>query len=222
MGLRQKVDNHPVVFFLSALLSGFVAGLGCYHGILKIAHLQVVPESELSSDRPIDLSPPPVGEATADEELVQSEPAKSESSASAAPGMTLDAPTELTKSQVIDGIVFRGPRCLRDSDECLRCSALATSSTEEKKVALVPMKGDRQSRIIDQDGNQHRPRSYGFGSQLYSFGFSETVLVRGVPSRFVLQFCKTDQVRNVAPLFEFLIKDGQRIFEVRFRNVPIS
>lgn len=40
MTLREKVENHPVVFFLGTLLVGFLGGLGCYQGILEIAHLE--------------------------------------------------------------------------------------------------------------------------------------------------------------------------------------
>ncbi len=44
MTIREKIENHPVLWILSTLLIGFTAGIGVYQSILEIAHLEVVPE----------------------------------------------------------------------------------------------------------------------------------------------------------------------------------
>lgn len=42
MSLKEKIENNLVIFFLSALLTGFGAGLGAYRGALEIARLDTV------------------------------------------------------------------------------------------------------------------------------------------------------------------------------------
>ncbi|MDP2268815.1 MAG: hypothetical protein Q8K46_06565, partial [Deltaproteobacteria bacterium] len=44
--LRERVENHPVVFFLGVLLAGFTAGLATYQGALKLIDYTTVPASE--------------------------------------------------------------------------------------------------------------------------------------------------------------------------------
>jgi len=42
MELKKRIENHLVVFFLSTIVTGFLAGLGAYRGILRIAKLEVI------------------------------------------------------------------------------------------------------------------------------------------------------------------------------------
>jgi hypothetical protein len=44
--LRERVENHPVVFFLTALLAGFLSGLATYQGALKIIDYTPVANAE--------------------------------------------------------------------------------------------------------------------------------------------------------------------------------
>ena len=44
MGIRERIQDDPVVWFLGTLVTGFLSGLGAYQGTLKIMHLEVVPE----------------------------------------------------------------------------------------------------------------------------------------------------------------------------------
>lgn len=225
LGLRQRVENHPLVFFLSALFTGFVAGLGCYHGILEIAHLKVVREGDS------------VSRAQESEDLPERH-RSAEDSRSSTSDTPVDSPTVpvnavLTRApenrprregqeQLVQGIHFRSPRCIRESDGCIGCSALATSPAEDKKISLWMSQDDRQSRLIDLDGNLHRARNSGFGPHRYSVGSPNATLVAGVPSRLVFEFCGTEEVTDSVRLFEFLVETGQRTFEVRFRDVPIT
>jgi hypothetical protein len=48
MGLKEKIENHPLVWFLSALLAGFLAGIATYKAILEIAQLEVVPKQSIT------------------------------------------------------------------------------------------------------------------------------------------------------------------------------
>ena len=47
MTLREKVEQHPGYWLLSALLVGFVAGIGVYEAIVRIAQLQVISKAEV-------------------------------------------------------------------------------------------------------------------------------------------------------------------------------
>jgi len=42
MDLKEKIENHPVIWTLGMLVAGFLAGIGAYSSILSIAKLQVV------------------------------------------------------------------------------------------------------------------------------------------------------------------------------------
>lgn len=44
--LRERVENHPIVFFLGAILAGFLAGLAAYQGVLNISDQMLVLTSE--------------------------------------------------------------------------------------------------------------------------------------------------------------------------------
>ncbi len=49
MNLKEKIENNLTIWILGVLLTGFLAGLGTYKGILKIANLEVVSKSKTKS-----------------------------------------------------------------------------------------------------------------------------------------------------------------------------
>ena len=49
MKLKERVENNPVIWTLSMLLAGFLAGIGAYTSVLSIAQLQVVRLDEPST-----------------------------------------------------------------------------------------------------------------------------------------------------------------------------
>jgi hypothetical protein len=42
MTLKERIENNLTIWFLGAIVTGFVAGVGAYQGILSIAQLEVV------------------------------------------------------------------------------------------------------------------------------------------------------------------------------------
>jgi len=66
MGLKENIENHPVIWVLGTVVVAFVAGIGAYDGILRISGSQVVsrgahvladnekamPRSEYDTSRP--------------------------------------------------------------------------------------------------------------------------------------------------------------------------
>ena len=42
MSWKQKIEDHPLVFFFSILVTGFCAGVGAYHSLLSIATLEPI------------------------------------------------------------------------------------------------------------------------------------------------------------------------------------
>lgn len=46
MGLRERIENNVTVWFLGAVVTGFVAGIGTYESVLRIAHLEVVTQAQ--------------------------------------------------------------------------------------------------------------------------------------------------------------------------------
>ena len=48
MGLKQRIEDNPAIFFLGAIVAGFLAGIGAYDATLRIARLEVVSQSRLA------------------------------------------------------------------------------------------------------------------------------------------------------------------------------
>lgn len=46
MTLRDLLENNPVLIVLATLLAGFLAGIGVYKGIIEIANLKVISQSD--------------------------------------------------------------------------------------------------------------------------------------------------------------------------------
>jgi len=51
MNLRERIENNLTILFLTTLLTGFLAGIGTYEAILRIAHLRVIPETPYEPDK---------------------------------------------------------------------------------------------------------------------------------------------------------------------------
>jgi len=47
--LKDRVENHPAVFFLAALLGGFLAGIGTYQAVLKMSGQETISVTEHTS-----------------------------------------------------------------------------------------------------------------------------------------------------------------------------
>ena len=57
MTIKEKAENHPVIWMLSLLLTGFLAGTATYNAILEIAKMQVVSENaRILKDEEISIS----------------------------------------------------------------------------------------------------------------------------------------------------------------------
>jgi len=41
-GIKGVIDKSPCIFLLAALLSGFIAGVGAYEGLLRITNQETV------------------------------------------------------------------------------------------------------------------------------------------------------------------------------------
>ena len=48
MNLREIIKNHPVVIYVGALLTGFIAGWIAYDEVLKTSKLEVISSTELA------------------------------------------------------------------------------------------------------------------------------------------------------------------------------
>lgn len=46
--LKEKIENHPVPWFLGAILAGFLAGIGTYEGALKLTDRQTIGKEYLA------------------------------------------------------------------------------------------------------------------------------------------------------------------------------
>jgi hypothetical protein len=47
--LKDRIQDSPVVFFLTAIVASFLAGIGAYKGILEIAHLETISKQDRST-----------------------------------------------------------------------------------------------------------------------------------------------------------------------------
>ena len=48
MGLKERVENNAIVWFFGAVVTGFVAGIGAYEGVLEIAKSEVVSQDRMT------------------------------------------------------------------------------------------------------------------------------------------------------------------------------
>lgn len=51
MSIKENIETHPVVWFLSSLLAGFLAGIATYKSVLDIAHLEVVAVGKCAAEQ---------------------------------------------------------------------------------------------------------------------------------------------------------------------------
>ncbi len=51
MRIKERIEKNPIIFFLTVLVSGFLAGIATYQGILKIANLSIVPSAKVEHRR---------------------------------------------------------------------------------------------------------------------------------------------------------------------------
>ena len=49
MGLRQKIEDNLAIWLFSALVTGFLAGVGAYQAVLQMAQLEVVSRAKLEA-----------------------------------------------------------------------------------------------------------------------------------------------------------------------------
>lgn len=49
MNIKKQIESNPTIFFLGIMFAGFVAGIGCYRGIIEMAHLEVM--SKIEADK---------------------------------------------------------------------------------------------------------------------------------------------------------------------------
>ena len=46
--LRERIENSPAVFFLGAIVAGFLAGIGAYQAVLEISDLTTISRARLA------------------------------------------------------------------------------------------------------------------------------------------------------------------------------
>ncbi|UVC31687.1 hypothetical protein [Pantoea sp. SOD02] len=46
MSIKENIENNLIIWFLTSLLGGFLAGIATYKAIIEIAHLEVVPQGQ--------------------------------------------------------------------------------------------------------------------------------------------------------------------------------
>ncbi len=51
MSFKQKIESSPILWILGTLLTGFLAGIGVYKGIIEIAQLKVVPKHQTTIEK---------------------------------------------------------------------------------------------------------------------------------------------------------------------------
>jgi hypothetical protein len=51
MSIRDKIENHPLLYVIGISISAFCAGIGAYQSVLSIAQLDVLPKSEIAQLR---------------------------------------------------------------------------------------------------------------------------------------------------------------------------
>lgn len=235
MRLREKIENHPVVWFLGTLVAGFSAGLGTYHAILEIAHLKVVPASAVvveapssgSSEKTVSPKQKAHPQEASRETVPKLQPVFT--SAPSTEDTVADTSTQGTpppppssQAQIVRDIRFELDEC-DGTGECVLCDIRATALEGDQEI-LIYNGGmiDKKiiSRAIDPNGYQLPTTRVGFGQDLKSGGIAESELVQGVPLSLRLEICDFEKGTELA-LVEVSVKDERSQFRVPFRAVPV-
>lgn len=58
MNMRERIENNLAVVFLATLVTGFLAGIGAYEAILRMAHLRVISAAQYAQCRGTSALPP--------------------------------------------------------------------------------------------------------------------------------------------------------------------
>jgi len=228
MTLKERVEDSPVIYFLGALLAGFLGGLGTYEAILRIARLDTVRQGTYVSQE--ELARGYVRRTEIKEsnrgatEAARLEPTTS--SASGAPAVPDQdvapvsvSPTSPPFPRIVEteNYLFELSTCALSSDE-VRCDLLVTAKNQGRELMLWGT-----SRLIENDGNEIFASQIWLGNEYSKGGNYNQIhkgLTRGVPLKMRVEFAGVNpstSSKNVR-LVELVI-EGE--FKVPFRNVGL-
>lgn len=239
MGLKERIENHPVVLFSVVAIASFLAGLATYEGILRIAHLEVVPKGSYVKKEDVarrfivegvdvaegpgeKASVPPSRESPSRKPAVTA-PTGPEESASAEEWPPL-RDSQGREQVEVGGVLFTNLGCTV-SAAGLTCEVMAVARNQDTQASIV--RGPRNgSRVLDGDGKERTPNRIVFGNEKSAgHNIVEGHLVADVPARIVLEFSDVRNRTLKVSLIELIwYKDaffGER-YRVQLRETPVA
>jgi hypothetical protein len=243
MKLKEKVENHPVVWLFGIAITSFLAGIGAYEGVLRIAKLDVVPEDSYLTKQEVDQSYVRVDSAGRLQDSASSkEVGKNAGRENDEPNPSVDGaisvPEEVAESSEIrtdeaspsgrevvevNGVVFTNYGCTT-SGGGLSCEVRMVSTEKDQAIAIQRAPLPNCSRIIDGEGDEHVPSRILFGNERSAEStVIRNVLVAGVPTKMTLGFSDLKNFQKSIALLELVWVRGVFKYDrVQFRRTPLN
>ena len=216
--LKESVENHPLIWLLGVALASFLAGLGAYDWVLRVAKLEVVRSGTFilledleRSDGALAENPPPsvVGETDDSKRAANIEERRDR----------MDVPVSL-EEMTIEGVVFTNRGC-EARDRSVVCEVAITALNRDLEIGISrrPASG---TRLIEQNGREFSAPSVSFGNNNWVGPTVRQRLARGIVNQMELRFDTENHTVETIPLLEVVWSlDDAEARRVQFRETPL-
>lgn len=160
MNIKEAIENSPVIFFLGAIVSGFVAGISSVAFFFEFANLEVIQTQELvslrnslekvknerqniESKKNNECPPCKTQEVYPEQEYDQSKNPPNEGSIVRLP--------KIIRSKKQDNFVFNLVGCYRIGTREVDCKFIIKNDFDQGRILELRAKSHSNSRIVDSD-----------------------------------------------------------------------
>lgn len=232
MKLRERIENHAGVVFLGAILLGFLAGVGTYDAVVRMARLEMVSqgrldtlEAELTTARQQVAQWRRQKETSGQEDrwpvkevsrsldgqnghLVDIRTSGPDAIANPPPpeervDHRMDVQLSPDHRDTVDRIDFQFRECVQE-EECVVCGVLAQSQNNTRKVRIYGSHMEDRSRVIDQAGIEHLMTRHELNQELIESGSIGFVksIPEAVPVYIQTEYCGFEEPISELALLE--------------------
>lgn len=245
MGLKESIENHPVIWWLATLGVGFGAGLAAYHAALDISDSAVVSKGRLAALEsqalePNGRGPSPVSEgdasrsgsrdAEAQESAASEPPVRERGDEASSAGRSTNVPppgalpSDATPpdATVRNGMELVSSRCRvpetcgPDCWNCVWCDVVVKAQGERDRDLSIGRNTTYKSRVLGPTGLEYPPKRMGFGQELSGLIVIDNVFPAGVPTAVRMEVCEVPEEIGAFTMVELALR-GPEMSDRPFR-----
>ena len=153
---------------------------------------------------------------------IQGESAQASSSTQTSIGKPQDTVEKTTGEKK----TFEAGNCIFELKGCgtfgdlINCSVIVTNMGEEQKIDLN-LGHDRQARVVDESGNEHRAYQMTLGNQAV-YSFRPPVISQNVPVMLMISFKGISSNVTRIVLLDIPFRMSKYTFKAEFRDIPLT